>query len=212
MPVVTKRNSYAEMPKYQYKLNEHHKGADNACINGVSLSRNWKTFFNYKSEIEHLVRTFNKQDNPIDFQVLDPITKDSVLSSDIDYTQKRDIYTRKILSTFDRKTIEKLSYSWLINPVKKRTEWLIDMILKAQSAYIEYLESTNNEIDEDEIDENEPVFEDDGEIQSDETITNKLYFDYDDEEKDEIIIGVDTGRGDSKSVTDTILKKEKEDK
>jgi len=154
MAVVTKRNQ-SEMPKHQYRLNDNHKGADFASINGVNLSRDYKTFFAFQHDIKDFVKTYNNPDGKIDYRVLNPIENDNMLdSSEMNYGQKREIHTRKTLSTFSRKEIEAISLDWLINPVKKRTEFLIDLIMKEQTLYEEYMakheENINTEDDEDE--------------------------------------------------------------
>jgi len=161
MAVVTKRNQ-SEMPKHQYRLNDNHKGADFASINGVNLSRDYKTFFAFKHDLKEFIKTYNNPDGTIDYRVLNPIENENMLDqSEMDYGQKRETFTRKTLSTLDRKEIERLSLSWLINPIKKRTEFLIDLIVKEQALYEEYHQKFKDSINEvkDSVEVDEEEFE-----------------------------------------------------
>ncbi len=141
---VNKRN-LSEMPQYQYKLNENHKGSDFASLQGIRLTKNWKTFDSFKHELKKLIKTYNNSEGVVDFRVLNPFDEKIVEQTDLDYDKDRIIYSRKILSTFDRKKIEKISLDWLINPVKKRNEFLIDLIVKEQTIYEEYIKKQNIE-------------------------------------------------------------------
>ena len=152
MSVVTKRNT-SELPRYQYKLNDNHKGADFASINGVNLSRDYKTFLKFKHDLVKFIRTYNNPEGTIDHRVLNALDSEKTVDpSEIDYDKKREIHSRKTLSTFSRKEIEDISRLWLISPIKKRSEFLVDLIVKEQTTYEEYMAEQENNVDVDEED------------------------------------------------------------
>ncbi len=158
MSVVTKRN-VSELPRYQYKLNDNHKGADFASINGVNLSRDYKTFLKFKHDLVKFIRTYNNPEGTIDHRVLNSLDSEKTVDpSEINYDKKREIHSRKTLSTFSRKEIEDISLLWLISPIKKRSEFLVDLIVKEQALYEEHMAEQENKVD-DVVVEDDPALE-----------------------------------------------------
>jgi hypothetical protein len=137
MPDYQKSFEAHEKPVYYYKLNENYKGAVPASIEGVLLHKEWKGFKQSQPKLAQFLRTYKNSTGMIDMKVED-MTKKVYSNTEIDFTKKRVLHTREVLTTFKRKVLEDIARQWNIDTVNKRDPFLINLIAEKQDEYVEF--------------------------------------------------------------------------
>jgi len=133
MPTKTQRtvNSIKELEHYRYKLNENEPN-NFKSIYGIQLSHGWKTFDTRQKKLDNLIRSKTNSKGIIDYEIYIPASGKVLKSSLVGFKKEVRIYSKDVITTMKRDTLEEICTIWEIDPKHKKDDFLIKLIIEAQ--------------------------------------------------------------------------------
>jgi hypothetical protein len=130
---------------HQYRLNSN-AFTDVISVDQIKLSKQWTSFDKRKEILHDKIKTKLNKEGMIDYREIDVITEEEIISSVKNYRLKTTNYLKKDLNLKERDELILLAKRYDINPINKRNEFLINLILDKQTEY----QKVKNEEDKDE--------------------------------------------------------------
>lgn len=124
---------------HRYRLTKDYKDGNVAVVDGETLyKKEWMTFESYQSKFKELIKSKINSDGILDYEEYDNMSQSIIFSSWESLTKKLKLtYTREVMLTMAVDEVNAIAKDFCMSTIKKRKEFLIDLIIKQQEKFKE---------------------------------------------------------------------------